>query len=458
MKEFRYEAIDAHGQPIHGIQAAEDQDALYAILSRRGHDVISVITVEIPQHTNDMNRIPARLSELRITDTVSTAYLTQLPTDVVLRAAAQEPVWNPAAALLRWAQMFVLVLLVVCALHAVMVGAVSQPLLIAAAIALLVWGPGWLLVRSAERRPQRLLEQMAAALRSGQGGADSVSHLLPGQLSEIAECRLPEEKKMLAISELLSGTTGVGMARYRLFLDLLGPVCLLAAAVSVCYAFLALVVPAFKEIFEGFGLDLPWVTQLIIDISGGLEALGVPGAIAIALGAAGLVTGLYFVVHRGWLNELLASMPLMGVVLNWLNLAGVARWLAALLRNDAAPDDALRVAVTPSRSAGIRRDGKQLATLIGEGRLPSNVRTSLSGLPLSLLFGLGGEPQGSRRRSAVASTLDGLALMFERATSSTGRILASILQLVILVIVAGLVGVTILALFLPLVMLLNDLS
>ncbi len=59
---------------------------------------------------------------------------------------------------------------------------------------------------------------------------------------------------------------------------------------------------------------------------------------------------------------------------------------------------------------------------------------------------------------AVAATLDGLASMFERAVFSSGRIFASIQQLIVIVVVAAFVGVTLFLMFLPLIQLLNDLT
>lgn len=458
MREFRYEAIDADGHAIHGIQVAEDQDALLEILKRRGHEVVSVTAVEIPVHSDDLQQAPARMTQLRITDAVQTALLTKLPTDVVLRAAAREPVWSPVAAMLPWVQITVLILLAVTAVHAGMAGAVTSPLYAAGILAVLCWGPGWLLAHQLEQRPGRLMLRMADNVSSGQAELETMSKLLPGRLGEIARSDLPEDRKMLVISELLSGTSGAGMARNRLFLNLMGPILLLSASAGVCYAFVAMVVPGFREIFEGFSLDLPGITQLLIAVSTSFEMIGIPGAAAILVAGLGSVVGLFFVVHRGWLNEQLESVPLLGTGLRWLSLAGVARWLAALLRNGAAPDESLRVAVRQSYSEHIRRDGAQLADLMSEGRAPSKARTSLSGLPVSLLFGLGGESADERRRSALASTLDGLASMFERAVFSSGRIVASVIQLVILAAVACVVGLIVVALFLPLVTLLDALT
>ena len=193
-----------------------------------------------------------------------------------------------------------------------------------------------------------------------------------------------------------------------------------------------------------------------IMISGSVEFMGVPGAIALAMTGVLVITGLFLVIYRGWLQSTLLSTPLLGAGLRWINLAGVARWLAAMLRNNAPPGESLRIATSHSQSSAIRKDGRQLAAMIRDGKVLSHATKSLNGLPLSLLVGLAKEPTDSRRRDAVASTLDSLAGMFDRAVFSSGRIVAAVLQVLLLTIVSGVIGLTVLALFLPLIQLLND--
>ena len=458
LKEFRYEAVDADGQPIHGILEADDENALRSLLAGRGQKMLSAVSVEIAQPDQDLTRLPYRLSRLRITESLRTAFLTRLPVNVALQATAREPGWNPASAMLPWFQAATAMLLALTGLQAAVSGGAGFALYVAVILTVLVFGPGWLLIRKLERRPGRLLRQLATRLEVEGANFTKMAHLLPGNLGEIMHSELPDDQKLLVTSELMSEASGSDFARHRLFLSLMGPVFLLMMALGLCYGFLFLVVPGFREIFDGFELALPGLTMLLIMISGSVEYLGLPGAIGLTLFGMLLITGLFFVTYRGWLNNPLQSVPLLGASLRWINLADVARWLAALLRNNVAPDESLRVAVRQSHSDAVREDGPQLAAMIGDGRMLSTATTSLSGLPLSLLAGLAKDPEDSRRRYAVVSTLDSLARMFDRAAFSSGRLMATFLQVLMLTVVSGIVGVTVVALFLPLVQLLNNLS
>lgn len=458
MKEFRYEAMDRNGQPIHGILRAADQDALRELLHRRGQTLKSAVSIEIVQPGFDLAGSPLRLSQLRISESVRTAFLSQLPVDVALRAAAREPVWSPATALLPWVQGSALMLLILSIVHAGVTGTLALPLYISIGLVLLTFGPAWLLARAVEQQPRRLLRRLSDNVQAGNVNLSAMADLLPGRLREIVRSDLPDDQKLLVVSEIMSGTTGSGLARHRLFLSLLSPVCLLIMAIGVCYGFLTLVVPGFREIFYGFDLDLPGLTTLVIMTSSSIELMGLPGALILVLAAALVIVGLFHVVYRGWLHSTLLTIPLLGAGLRWINLAGVARSLAAMLRNNAAADESLRVAVNQSHAGSIREDGQRLAGMIRDGKVLSNATTSLSGLPLSLLVGLSQDSDDSRRRFAVASTLDSLAAMFDQAVFSSGRMVGAFLQVALLTIICVVIGLIVLSLFLPLIQLLNDLS
>ncbi|MCP4507268.1 MAG: hypothetical protein GY826_12875, partial [Fuerstiella sp.] len=82
----------------------------------------------------------------------------------------------------------------------------------------------------------------------------------------------------------------------------------------------------------------------------------------------------------------------------------------------------------------------------------------LSGLPLSLLFATDEGTTAEQRRNAVADTFQSLSEMLDSATIGQGRLLSILLQM-LTVFLAGLIIATgLLAMVLPLIKLLNDLS
>jgi type II secretory pathway component PulF len=456
--EFRYEVVNAEGVPIHGVETSDSPDALRTQLESRGYSVVSITTTKISQALAEMNQVPSRLTQLRIGETLRVAFLTQLPVAEAVRAAAREPVWNPLSSLVPWIQAASLVLLLIASAYSWSIGQINPVFVGVASFAVFMLGPVVYASRILADRPRRTLVRIAREIESGNTDVLSLTRLIPGGLSDIANSEFTEEQKSLVTAELLTSTAGTDFARHRLFLSLLGPVALFVGAITIVYGFAVLVVPGFREIFEGFGMDIPVLTQLVIGISQALESIGSSGLFVLAVCCVAVAVAFFMAVYRGWLNEALHTVPILGTGLKWANLATITRRLAIFIRNDVAPDEALRVALAQSPAADIRRDGQHAVTLLRENRSIVLPGSSLSGLPISMLSGLTSTSKDSRRRPAIASTFDGLARMFEQSVFSAGTAVASVVQFVLLVCISLLVGLTVIALFLPLIQLLNDLS
>lgn len=450
MPEFRYEAVNADGVPIHGIETSESSAALRTQLESRGYSVISIATTTISQALSEMKEIPSRLTQLRIGETLRVAFLTQLPVADAVRAVAREPVWNPLSSLVAWLQTASLVFLVMTLGYSWSVGRINPPLVGAVVTSAILFGPVLYVSRMLANRPRKTLIRIAREIESGNTDVSMLARLIPGGLSDIADSQFSEEQKSLVTAELLTSAAGMDIARHRLFLSLLGPVALFLGAITVVYGFYVLVVPELRDIFEGLGVNVPALTQIVLEVSQVLEKIGYGGAFVFAACCVAVTVAFFRAVYRGWLNEVLHTVPVLGTGLKWANLAAVSRRLAIFIRNDVAPDEALRVAVAQSPAADIRRDGEHAATSLREGRPVVLAGSSLNGIPIPLLAGLISTPNESRRRPAVASIFDGLARMLEQSVLSVGATVASVVKLVLLVCISMLVGLTVIALFVPL--------
>jgi len=454
--EFRYEIISSDGVPIHGVEESDSPEALRHALESRGVHVVSVTPTSLPHALADSAPVPLRLTQLRIGETLRIAFLTQIPVAQAVRAAAREPIWNPAATLLSWCQVLSLILLMIAGLHSWVIDSIQFPLVVIGIIALLLLGPVWITSRWLADRPRKILMRIAQQIDSGQTEIPTVIGRMSNELQKVADSELTDEQKSLVTAEILTSAAGTGLARHRLFLSLLGPLVMLFSTAAIMYVFYVVVIPDFQEMFEGFGLSVPAITLLVLEFSQMLHTLGYAGALLLLTALAAVFVSLYAAVYKGVGNEALRSVPLIGTGLQWANLAALSRRLAMLVRNDVAPAAALKTAVAASPSSDIRQSGDELATQLKNGDT-LGVSTSLDGIPVSMLAGLTAS-DAQRRRPAVASTLDGLARMFESAVFSSGIIIASIGQMILLLCVTAFVGLTIIALFLPLIQLMNDLS
>jgi type IV pilus assembly protein PilC len=109
------------------------------------------------------------------------------------------------------------------------------------------------------------------------------------------------------------------------------PAAVLVVAVIVTVILLIFVIPQFEDLFKGFGADLPAFTQLVINMSKGLQKWGILIA-AIVAGAFWLF--MYFKKRsrkmRENLDRLTLKLPIIGPIMYKAAIARYARTLATM--------------------------------------------------------------------------------------------------------------------------------
>ncbi len=109
------------------------------------------------------------------------------------------------------------------------------------------------------------------------------------------------------------------------------PAAVLVVALVVTTILLIFVIPAFEDLFQGFGADLPSFTRMVIDLSVFVRAKGV--YIAIIIGTA-IGSFIYFQKRsrpmRHFLDRMSLKMPIIGPILQKAAIARYARTLATM--------------------------------------------------------------------------------------------------------------------------------
>jgi len=109
------------------------------------------------------------------------------------------------------------------------------------------------------------------------------------------------------------------------------PAAVLVVAFVVTTILLIFVIPAFEDLFQGFGADLPTFTRLVIDLSVFVRSQGV--FIALLIGA-GIGSFIYFKKRsrpfRHFLDRTTLKVPVIGPILQKASIARYARTLSTM--------------------------------------------------------------------------------------------------------------------------------
>ena len=225
----------------------------------------------------------------------------------------------------------------------------------------------------------------------------------------------------------------------------------LALAFGIVLAGTAYVVPIFAELYDDFGLELPWATRWIV----GLTEFLLANSILMACGLAILLVALYATYRL--FQRLQSTSRTLGALTNGsspqlLTMAHFLRSLVDALKCQLPLPTALRLAGRSSAADWLRTEAECLAHQVD--RSPTDTTPWKSVLPLSVSYALSAGPNHTPSTALLESIVDLYVERVARRTDwSTGFV-----SFLAMLFVGGIVGFVVVALYLPLIELINGLT
>jgi len=226
------------------------------------------------------------------------------------------------------------------------------------------------------------------------------------------------------------------------------PSVVIVIAIGVMTVLLTFVIPAFEGMFAEFGGGkdaLPWLTRMLIAISNGF----VSKLPYLIVGGIALVTLVTYVnrqpngkrfFHRTYLR-----LPIMGVVLRKIAVARFTRTLGTLLQSGVPILDALEICARTSGNVIIETGIMSVRQAISEGKNMAEPLSATGVFPDMVVQMIAvGEQTG-----ALDQMLNKIADFYEEETDVAVAALTSALEPILMVGVGGMVGVVLIAMYLP---------
>ena len=224
------------------------------------------------------------------------------------------------------------------------------------------------------------------------------------------------------------------------------PVAVLAIAILVFLGMTIFLIPTFAGIFEDLGAELPVFTQLMVDLSGLLRS-----SFSLLL-AGGFLIGLwllarYYATHSGRrvIDRLLLKLPLFGDLIMKTATAQFCRIFSSLTRAGVPILMSLEISSETAGNSIISDAILDSRALVQEGVLLSAALIRQKVLPEMALSMLAiGEETGE-----MDQMLSKVADFYEDEVSAAVKALTSMLEPAMIVVVGGIVGSILLAMYLP---------
>jgi len=238
--------------------------------------------------------------------------------------------------------------------------------------------------------------------------------------------------------------------RWRVFRSLAYPLVLVCLAFLVFCAIVQVDVGPFERMFKDFEMQLPALTLLLI----WWYHHGWAVLIGLALVVLVAVAGVRFSGSRaGWLR-VGKLVPLFGPLWRWSGLAEWSGLMSVLVRRQIPLSEALQLAAAGVRDADLGRLSLQLAEGAGHGQSLSQLVAETRRVPASLVPLLRWGEQAGVLGDALAA---GRAMVESRVAARAWR-LQSILPPLLCVAIGAAFMLLVIALFLPLVSMVQGLS
>ena len=300
--------------------------------------------------------------------------------------------------------------------------------------------------------PARVLRNLAARLERGEPLETAIAaqgSRLPAHLRGLIVAGVRSGHLPIVLDQFVALARRQQDLRRRVCLALAYPALLLGIMAALMVGCHLLLTDQFRQIFRDFGTKLPDITVLYLDFSGVVAWT----MLGLTIAAAMVPLAAMFLPLGAWFGPTVSWIPVLGTIVRYDRLAQFSNLMALLLEEEIPLPEALRLTSIALQGTALAQQCRTVAVVV-EGGMPLDEGLAKARFPESLtaLVAWGQQkicPGGAFRAAAEA---------FEARTNSQGALLNMLVLPVAYMFIVTFVGVTMIALMMPLIALISNLS
>jgi len=228
---------------------------------------------------------------------------------------------------------------------------------------------------------------------------------------------------------------------------LIYPVIVLVLAITVSLALLIFIVPRFESMFSSLGAKLPAITQVMLNLSRFVTNPAGMGIVLAAIAGGLFLFRGYYSTAAGRLavDRRLFDLPLFGGLLLRYEMASLSETLATLVNSGIPIIDGLQRCISASSNQLIKNTLSRSIILAQQGQPLSISLDNSKSLPkLFISMVKIGEETGE-----LSFMLEKLATFYNQEIESAVSALTKAMEPITVMVVAGIVGTIVIALYMP---------
>lgn len=235
------------------------------------------------------------------------------------------------------------------------------------------------------------------------------------------------------------------------------PIIVLVIAISMTAGLMVGVVPKFEKMFKGMlgeNAQLPELTQLVVDISRTLQehiliVLVIVVVLIVGIQLAGKTAG-----GKLFFDTIKFKMPLIGSLVSKNSISKFARTLGTLTSSAVPALDALKIVRDTADNALIAKAVQQIHDAVKEGETMSSVLSTTNIFPVMVVSMI----EVGEETAKTPEMLEKIADTYDDEVDNAVAALTSMIEPLLMMFLAVVVGGIVIAMFLPLIKIIETLS
>ncbi|ATD65766.1 type II secretion system F family protein [Neisseria weixii] len=225
------------------------------------------------------------------------------------------------------------------------------------------------------------------------------------------------------------------------------PISIVVVAVVLMFVMMMFVLPAFKEVYSGMGAELPWLTQVVMNISDFFVAYGWIMIIVLIL----MIFGLYKLRQKSpafqkRVDAMLLKLPIFGSIVKKATIARWSRTTSTLFAAGVPLVEVLESVAGASGNILYEEATQDIRAKVTQGlSLTSSMQTTEMFPNMVIQMAAIGEESGS-----LDDMLNKAAEFYEDEVDNAVAQLSSLMEPIIMVVLGSLIGILLVAMYLPL--------
>jgi type IV pilus assembly protein PilC len=223
------------------------------------------------------------------------------------------------------------------------------------------------------------------------------------------------------------------------------PIGVLIVSALVISVIMVFVIPKFQELFESSGKELPWLTQVVVDMSQFTRDnwYFLIGGVVVSI----FSFKQFYRSESGkaFMDEIFIRMPIVGNIVQKSEVARFSRTLSTLLSSGVALLDALDIAAESVGNSVVSRTLKKAKAVIAEGKsivIPFQQNPYMPDMVVQMI-GVG------EQTGALDSMLEKVADFYEEEVDYAVGAATTMIEPLMMVFLGGTIAFLVIAMYLP---------